>query len=74
MDNVHWLNLNHPRQNFSLKMFGSAVENIGEVVDSCTAGVFIRDMAYFHCDSLNLEYPLWKCLPYMSPKPLIILQ
>ena len=31
------------------------MNNIREVADSHTPGIFIRDTAYFHCDSLNYE-------------------
>ena len=38
-----------------MEYYCSKVRNIGEVADSCTAGIFILDIAYFHCDSLNYE-------------------
>ena len=36
-------------------------------MDSRTEGIFIRDSAYFHCDSLNYES---KYLPFGNPQPL----
>ena len=33
----------------------SQVRVIREVADSRTPGIFIRDTAYFHCDSMNYE-------------------
>ena len=54
--------------------------NIRVVVDPRTAGIFVRDTAFLHCDLMNMThnenmpYLVCKCLPYRSATLQLIAQ